>query len=68
MNVQNKKTEVIFLKWWNFTMNKYVLLFWVMLHKILNTSHIKFIKKFYMSLLEMFSLQFIMRLVMQDFV
>ena len=68
MNVQNKKTEVIFLKWWNFTMNKYVLLFWLMLHKILITSHIKFIKKFYMSLLEMFSLQFIMRLVMQDFV
>jgi len=43
-------------------------LFWVMLHKMLNTPHIKFKKKFCMSLLEMFNLQFVMRLVMQDFV
>jgi len=35
---------------------------------MLNTPHIKFKKKFCISLLEMFSLQFIMRLVIQDFV
>ena len=35
---------------------------------MLNTPYIKFKKKFHMSLLEIFSFQFVMRLVMQNFV
>ena len=42
-----------------------MLLFWIILHKMLNTHHIKFKRKFYMSLVEMFNLQFIVRLVMK---
>jgi predicted nucleic-acid-binding protein len=40
----------------------------IILHKMLNTHHIKFKREFYMSSLEMFSLQFIMRLMMQNFI